>query len=155
MVTPHGLDVRRQAAAAVRVSMVLKDRRQLAVERARMLSSTAFVLRAAAEAQCQRYRTDRAARHPGESSATRELLGFTVEGMVDGQRVAAHFTDGLLDCDELLRDRALFLVDLGEELIYADPPRRFEATLSGRPVAVALTLLRACDRVVAFEFDLP
>jgi hypothetical protein len=29
------------------------------------------------------------------------------------------------------------------------------AMLSGRPVAVALTLLRACDRVIAFEFDLP
>jgi len=154
-VTANGLDVRQQAAAAVQVSMVLKGRRQLAVERAKMLSAAAFVLRAAAEAQRQRYQSDRAARHPGESNATRELAGFTVEGMVDGQAVAAHLANGLLDCDELLRDRALFLVDLGEELIYADPPRRFEATLSGRPVAVALTLLRACDRVVAFEFDLP
>ena len=153
--TPHGLDVQRQAAAAKRISMVLKGRRQLAVERARMLSSTAFVLRAAAEAQRQRYQSDQAARHPAGPSMARELLGFTVEGVVDGQAVAAHLADGLLDCDELLRDRALFLVDLGEELIYADPPRRFEATLSGRPVAVALTLLRACDRVVAFEFDLP
>jgi len=155
MVTPHDLDVRRQAADAVRVSMVLRDRRQLAVERARMLSSTAFVLRAAAEAQRQRYQSDRAARHRPAPAAARELVGFSVEGMIDGERVAAHFAGGLLDCDELLRDRALFLVDLGEELIYADPPRRFEATLSGRPVAVALTLLRACDRVVAFEFDLP
>jgi hypothetical protein len=155
MVTPNGLDVRRQAAAAVHASMILSDRRQLAVERARMLSSTAFVLRAAAETQRQRYQTDRAARHPGAPTTPRELLGFTVEGTVDGQQVAARFANGLLNCDELLRDRALFLVDLGEELIYADPPRRFEATLSGRPVAVALTLLRACDRVVAFEFDLP
>ncbi len=155
MMTPHSLDVRRQAAAAVHVSMILSDRWQLAVKRARTLSSTAFVLRAAAEAQRQRYQTDRAARHPDGLSPTRELLGFTVEGMVDGQAVSAHLANGLLDCDELLRDRALFLVDLGEELIYTDPPRRFVATLSGRPVAVALTLLRACDRVVAFEFDLP
>jgi hypothetical protein len=152
---PHSLDLRRQAAAAVRVSMVLRGRQQLAVERARVLSSTAFVLRAAAKAQRDRYLSDQAPRNPGGSSATRELVGFAVEGVVDGQPVSAHLTNGLLDCDELLRDRALFLVDLGEELIYADPPRRFEATLSGRPVAVALTLLRACDRVVAFEFDLP
>jgi hypothetical protein len=155
MVTSHGLDVRRQAADAVRVSMVLRDRRQLAVERARMLSSTAFVLRAAAEAQRQRFLSDRAARHRPAPGATRELVGFSVEGVVDGERVSARFADGLLDCDEQLRDRALFLVDLGEELVYADPPRRFDATLDGRPVAVALTLLRACDRVVAFEFDLP
>jgi hypothetical protein len=155
MVTSHGLDVRRQAAAAVRVSMVLRGRQQLAVERARMLSSTAFVLRAAAETQRDRYLSDQAARYPGGSGAARELAGFSVEGMVDGERVSARFARGLLDCDEPLRDRALFLVDLGEELIYADPPRRFEATLDGRPIAVALTLLRACDRVVAFEFDLP
>jgi hypothetical protein len=155
MMTPHGLDMQRQAAAAVRVSMVLRGRQQLAVERARMLSSTAFVLRAAAEAQRDRYLSDQAARHPGGSGATRELVGFSVEGMVDGERVSARFAHGLLDCDEPLRDRALFLVDFGEELVYADPPRRFEATLSGRPVAVALTLLRACDRVMAFEFDLP
>lgn len=153
--TPHGLDMQRQAAAAVRVSMVLRGRQQLAVERARMLSSTAFVLRAAAEAQRDRYLSDQAARHPGGSRVTRELVGFSVEGMVDGERVSARFARGLLDCDEQLRDRALFLVDLGEELVYADPPRRFVATLEGRPVAVALTLLRACDRVVAFEFDLP
>jgi hypothetical protein len=155
MVTANGPDVRQQAAAAMRISMVLQDRRQLAIRRAKVLSSTAFLLRAAAEAHRQRYWTDRAARRRDESSPGRELLGFTVEGVVDGQRVSARLADGLLDCDELLRDRALFLVDLREELVYADPPRRFEATLSGRPVAVALTLLRACDRVVAFEFDLP
>jgi hypothetical protein len=155
MVTANRMDVRQQAAAAVRISMVLRDRHQLAVKRAEMLSSTAFVLRAAAEAECDRYRTDRAARQSHRTGMTRELAGFAVEGVVDGQRVAARFAEGMLDCDELLRDRALFLVDLGEELAYADPPRRFVATLDGRPVAVALTLLRACDRVVAFEFDLP
>jgi hypothetical protein len=75
--------------------------------------------------------------------------------VVDGEQVAARMHAGQLDCDESLRDRALFLVNLREELVYSNPPRRFEATLDGRPVAVALTLLRACDRVVAFEFDLP
>jgi hypothetical protein len=84
-----------------------------------------------------------------------ELVGFRVEGVIDGEQVAAHLRDGQLECDESLRDRALFLVDLKEELVYSNPPRRFEATLDGPPVVVALTLLRACDRAVAFEFDLP
>ena len=99
---------------------------------------------------------ERAARIPPPRPARPyELLGFRVEGVIDGEQVAAHLHDGQLECDEPLRDRALFLVDLREELVYSCPPRRFEATLDGRPVAVALTLLRACDRVVALEFDLP
>jgi hypothetical protein len=146
------LDMRQRAAAAVRVAVVLEERRQVAIERARTLAATASLLRAEAEAARIRQRGARPTRGP---CAPRELAGFSVEGLVDEQRVYARWAGGRLDCDESLRDRALFLVDLGEELIYADPPRRFQATLEGRPVAVALTLLRACDRVMAFDFDLP
>lgn len=72
---------------------------------------------------------------------------FTVEGMVDGEEVRASWADGRLACDELLRSRALLLVDLEEEFLYSDPPRCFIASLDGPPIAVALTMIRACDRV--------
>jgi hypothetical protein len=72
---------------------------------------------------------------------------FTVEGMVDGEEVRASWADGRLACDELLRSRALLLVDLEEEFVYSDPPRCFIASLDGPPIAVALTMIRACDRV--------
>jgi hypothetical protein len=72
---------------------------------------------------------------------------FTVEGVVDGEAVRASWADGRLACDELLRSRALLLVDLEEEFLYSDPPRCFIASLDGPPIAVALTMIRACDRV--------
>jgi hypothetical protein len=72
---------------------------------------------------------------------------FLVEGLVDGELVAAAWADGRLDCDDQLRARALILVDLEEEFVYTDPPRCFIASLEGPPIAVALTLIRACDRV--------
>jgi hypothetical protein len=89
-----------------------------------------------------------------DAVGTNGLLDFTVEGLVDGRAVSARWSRGRLRCNERLRQRALLLVDLGEELIYTDPPRRFAATLEGMPVAIALTLLRACDRVTAFQIDL-
>jgi hypothetical protein len=67
--------------------------------------------------------------------------------MVDGEAVGASWADGRLACDELLRSRALLLVDLEEEFVYSDPPRCFIASLDGPPIAVALTMIRACDRV--------
>jgi hypothetical protein len=83
------------------------------------------------------------------------LIGFAVEGVVGGQPVLARWRNGRLRCDAPLQERALLLIALGEELVSTDPPRRFAATLDGRPVAIALTLLRACDRVTAFQVDLP
>ena len=80
---------------------------------------------------------------------------FAVEGMIDGQVVRACWADGRLACDQLLRSRAALLVDLGEEFVPADPPRRFLASLQAPPMAVALTLVRACDSVAAIELDAP
>ena len=152
----EGLHVRERATATVHASILLDARRRSAMDHAQTLQSAALAIREASIAARNRSRDARALRVPLERSVrTRELVGFAVEGVVDGERVAAHLHDGQLECDESLLDRALFLVDLGEELIYSNPPRRFKATVSGRPVAVALTLLRACDRVTAFEFDLP
>jgi hypothetical protein len=150
------LHVRQQAAAAVNAALALTGRWRRAVGRSQALAATSSLLRREAEAERLRLRRERAARASSMPvEPVRDLVGFSVEGIVDGGRVSAKWANGGLRCDEALRDRALFLVDLGEELVYAEPPRRFQATLTGRPVAVALTLLRACDRVVAFEFDLP
>jgi hypothetical protein len=148
-------DVREWAVSAKRASRSLGARAQLAMERAQQLSSASLALRAAAEAARTRSRQAKAPLRYLGLNAGRALAGFKIEGVVRGQHVRAHWSGSRLDCDEMLRDQALFLVDMGEELVYADPPRRLRATLEGQPVAVALTLMRACDRVVAFEFDLP
>jgi hypothetical protein len=78
----------------------------------------------------------------------RSVGRFAIRGLVDGCAVGATWSDGRLACDERLRDRALLLVDLEEEFVYDDdPPRCFVASLEGPPIALALTLIRACDRV--------
>ena len=80
---------------------------------------------------------------------------FAVEGIIDGQVVRASWSNGRLACDQLLGSRAALLVDLGEEFVSADPQRRYVASLQAPPMAVALTLVRACDSVAAIELDAP
>jgi hypothetical protein len=80
---------------------------------------------------------------------------FAVEGMIDGQVVRACWVNGRLDCDQPLWSRAALLVDLGEEFVSVDPPRRYVASLQAPPMAVALTLLRACDSLAAIQLDAP
>jgi hypothetical protein len=46
------------------------------------------------------------------------------------------------------------LVDLGAEFRSDDPPRRYQASLQAPPVAVLLTLIRACDRTTVINVDL-
>jgi hypothetical protein len=96
----------------------------------------------------------RAHRTAGASQPERGLAGFRLEGVVDGETVVASWSRGRLLCDPALYDRALFLVDLGERLIYTNPAREFLATLDGPPIAVALTLLRSCDRITGFVAQL-
>jgi hypothetical protein len=83
------------------------------------------------------------------------LDGFEVEGLIDGQPVGATLTRGQLACDPALWVRVQLLVDLGE--VFSDEAGcpRYVASLEGPEVAVALTLLRACDRVVGFSFAVP
>jgi hypothetical protein len=50
--------------------------------------------------------------------------------------------------------RARLLVDLGAEFRSDDPPRRYQASLQAPPVAVLLTLIRACDLATVMEADL-
>jgi hypothetical protein len=42
----------------------------------------------------------------------------------------------------------------GAEFSSDDPPRRYHASLQAPPVAVLLTLIRACDRITVMEVDL-
>jgi hypothetical protein len=74
--------------------------------------------------------------------------------VIDQQVVRAVWSDGRLCCDRLLDARARVLVDLGAEFSSDDPPRRYYASLQAPPVAVLLTLTRACDRITVLEVDL-
>jgi len=159
-VEPGGTDwrrqVRAQTAAAVAAAVLLADRRSVAMRHAQALHETAAILRQTS--QTERVLIRRARERRARTTAPeprRELIGFTLEGLVDGEPVSARWANGTLQCDPPLRERALLLVDMGEEFVYPDSPRCLAATLDGRPVAVALTLIRACNRVVAFEVDLP
>ena len=74
--------------------------------------------------------------------------------MIDEQVVRAVWTEGRLRCDRLLGARAQLLVDLSAEFRSDDPPRHYHASLQAPPVAVLLTLIRACDLTTAMEVDL-
>jgi hypothetical protein len=54
----------------------------------------------------------------------------------------------------LVRQRVRLLVELGVEFSSDDPRRRYHASLQAPPVAVLLTLIRACDPTTALEVDL-
>jgi hypothetical protein len=130
----------------------LRNRAALAVARSRTLGVRIAEIRAQHDLlvehalrllhACRVQRSRRA----GERGAP-AVGRFLVEGVIDGDEVNASWVDGRLTCDDALRVRALILVDLGEEFLYADPPRCFIASLDGPPIAVALTMIRACDRV--------
>ena len=86
-----------------------------------------------------------------------------VAGTIDGVDVVATWIDGRLEGSTELVRRAEMLVAMGEHLTTADTDatdepdhtvaeRRFTASLAGPPLAVALTLMRACTRVRSVEF---
>ena len=101
-------------------------------------------------------------RRQQEAVATARALCHTSQVLVARQRVASRlhlvvravWADGRLTCDRPLRTRARLLVDLGAEFSSDDPPRRFVASLQAPPVAVLLTLIRACDLATVIEVDL-
>jgi len=110
--------------------------------------STAILARTAALAR-QRVRRQRR-----QGQEVGPLAWFAVQGVIDQQVVRAVWTDGQLRCDRLLDARARLLVDLGAEFTSDDPPRRYQASLQAPPVAVLLTVIRACDLTTVLDVDL-
>jgi hypothetical protein len=129
---------RHRARRAVARASALGDRVAAARRRQQTLLECARALRDASG-------VERARHHAGPRLPS--IGRFVIEGLLDSRPVSAAWAGGRLTCDEDLRARALLLVDLEETFVYDDPPRVFIATLDGPPVAVALTLIRACDRV--------
>ena len=131
-------------AALARHQVLLQRRQQEAV--------------ATARAVCHRSQLELARQRVGrqrrQGLAVAPLAWFAVQGVIDQQVVRAVWTDGQLRCDRLLGARARLLVDLGAEFRSDDPPRRYSASLQAPPVAVLLTLIRACDLTTVLEVDL-
>jgi hypothetical protein len=125
-------------------TVVLRRRHQEAMATARALRHQAQVGQARRRVAGERRRGG----SPGP------LAWFAIEGVIDDRVVRAAWVAGRLTCDQQLRSRARSLVDLGAEFVSDDPPRRFLASLQAPPVAVLLTLIRACDRVTVMEMDL-
>ena len=96
----------------------------------------------------------RVSRQRRQGNAVGPLAWFAVEGIIDHQLVRAIWTEGQLSCDRLLEARARLLVDLGAEFRSDDPPRCYQASLQAPPVAVLLTLIRACDLTTVMDIDL-
>jgi hypothetical protein len=130
--------------ALARRQVVLERRQQEAVATARALCHTSQVLVA----------RQGVARRRRQGHQVEPLAWFAVQGRIGDQVVRAVWADGRLTCDRLLRTRARLLVDLGAEFSSDDPPRRFVASLQAPPVAVLLTLIRACDLATVIEVDL-
>jgi hypothetical protein len=131
-------------AALARRQVLLQRRHQEAVATARAVCHRAQLVLA----------RQRVRRHRRQGHQVGPLAWFAVQGEIDQQVVRAVWADGQLTCDRLLDARARLLVDLGEEFRSDDPPRRYHASVQAPPVAVLLTLIRACDLTTVLEVDL-
>lgn len=89
-----------------------------------------------------------------EATGHTQGLRWQLEAVVDGKRVRAAFDRTHLVCDEALLGRAEIMVRLGEPMMTSAGV--LIPTLTGDPVLVAITLMRASDGVLAgnFAFDL-
>ena len=81
------------------------------------------------------------------------VRSFTLEGELGGYPVRVRWDHGRLTGDPRLITHAQLLADLGTVFVNNHPPARVEATLTGEPAAVMLTLARACDRVTSVESE--
>jgi hypothetical protein len=126
--------------------------------RLRELSATNEALLAHSERLQRRIWADRArslatrGQRPGGDEG---LTWFVVHGLIDGRPVRGSWAGGQLRCHPLLEGRARLLVDLEESFVFEDPPRCLAASLEHPPVAIALTLIRACDRPLALDLSWP
>jgi hypothetical protein len=150
----RGRALRNQAEQAWATSTMLRERYLRAVAQSLRVYGQAADAYANARTVRQAATIRRRAATTSQDGAA-SLDGFEVEGLIDGQPVGATLTRGHLACDPALWVRAQLLVDLGE--VFSDEAGcpRYVASLDGPDVAVALTLLRACDRVVGFSLAVP
>jgi hypothetical protein len=150
----RGRALRNQAEQARATSTLLRERYLRAVTQSLRASGQAAEAYANARTVRQAATIRRRAATTSQDGAP-SLDGFEVEGLIDGHPVGATLTRGHLACDPALWVRAQLLVDLGE--VFSDEAGcpRYVASLDGPDVAVALTLLRACDRVIGFSLPIP
>jgi hypothetical protein len=139
---------RQYAQRARAASTALRQRCSVAVERSLTLWEQALDAQYACQASAAR-------RHAAATRSDGALDAFGVEGLLDGQPVAAAWSRGRLACDPALRARAELLVDLGEVFFDDQGQPRYQASLNGPALAVALTLVRACDRVTTLALGVP
>ena len=145
--------VRNQAEQAMATSTMLVERCLRAV--AQSLAVRGQAAESHADARNARQVAADRRRAANGQPGTSSLDGFQVQGLIDGQPVGATLTRGRLICDPALRARAELLVDLQEVFSDEEGRPRHVASLAGPDVAVALTLLRACDRVTGFSLFIP
>lgn len=137
-------------AATLTMTAALADRHPVLERRQQEVVATARAICHTSRVQLARQRV---ARQRRQGQQVGPLAWFAVQGVVDEQVVRAVWTDGQLTCDRLLGARAHRLVDLGAEFSSDDPPRWFLASLQAPPIAVLLTLIRACDLATVIEAD--
>jgi hypothetical protein len=77
---------------------------------------------------------------------------FEIVGMIEERVVSAQWTGTSVDCSAELRTRAELLVAMEETFDYEGCPSPIRATLDDSPVALFLTLTRACDKVTSASF---
>ena len=81
------------------------------------------------------------------------VRSFTLEGELGGYPVRVRWDHGRLTGDPRLITHAQLLADLGTVFINVNPLARVEATLTGEPAAVMLTLARAWPEVLSNAVD--
>jgi hypothetical protein len=79
---------------------------------------------------------------------------FSLDGIIEACPVHAEWRNHRLVADPLLLERAELVVGIGDQFL-AGEPEAFAASLSGAPIVVLLTLMRACDRVRAIDVLVP
>ena len=87
-------------------------------------------------------------------TAGHRVMSFSLDGIIEACRVHAEWQNHRLVADPLLLERAELVVGIGDQFL-AGEPEAFAASLSGAPIVVLLTLMRACDRVRAIDVLAP
>jgi hypothetical protein len=136
-------------------SVDLSDRAQRAVADARRARETAWAVRLRSRAIRDQHAALRTRFDEGLTARRRDTSGkgFALTGALGDRPVWAHWWGGRLRCHPSLMTQARLLVEMGTVFVHADPPAWVEATVTGDPAAVMLTLARACDHVVSVNFS--